>query len=162
MRSPIGTGVQSDGWVRRKSAQTIIADPDHLGNTSLHVCVMNSRPDSMRLLLAVPDTDPNIGGLGGYSPAAMACDRNEDECLRILLEAGIDVNQQDSAGWTLLHHAAVGRCQEAMAVLLEREKPGTKDPIVVDLENDSGQSPLMLACIKNDVVTIRRAHRRDV
>ena len=126
MRSPIGTGVQSDGWVRRKSVQAIIADKDRLGNAALHICVMNSRSECMRMLLAIPGTDANIAGLGGYSPAVMACDRNEAECLHILLEAGVDVNQQDCAGWTLLHHAAVGRCQEAMVVLLEREQPGTK------------------------------------
>ena len=28
MRSPIGTGVQSDGWVRRKSPYDIISDKD--------------------------------------------------------------------------------------------------------------------------------------
>lgn len=156
MRSPIGSGVQSDGWVRRKSVQTIIADRDDLGNTALHICVMSSRPECLSILLTMPDTDANIAGLGGYSPAAMACDRNEAECLRILLEAGVDVNQQDCAEWTLLHHAAVGRCQDAMAVLLEREQPGTENPIVVDLVNDTGHSPLMLACMKNDSTTIRR------
>ena len=156
MRSPIGTGMQSGTWVRRKSPQHIIADRDHLGNTSLHVSVANSRPECLEILLGVEGTDPNIPGQGGYSPAVVACDRNEVKCLRMLLEAGIDVNQQDEVGWSLLHHAAAAGSLSAIEVLLERELPGTEIPIIVDLVNYNGHSPCMLACINNDVEVIEK------
>lgn len=156
MRSPIGTGVQSDGWVRRKSAQHIISDTDHLGNAALHICIINNRIECLEILLNIEGTDPNLSGQGGYSPAVMACDKNEHECLRLLLDKGIDVNQQDDVGWTLLHHAAAARSLDAIAVLLEREQPGVAVPIVVDLANYNGHSPLMLACINNDVRVIEK------
>ena len=140
----------------KKSPQHIIVDRDHLGNTSLHVSVANSRPECLEILLGVEGTDPNIPGQGGYSPAVVACDRNEVKCLRMLLEAGIDVNQQDEVGWSLLHHAAAAGSLSAIEVLLERELPGTEIPIIVDLVNYNGHSPCMLACINNDVEVIEK------
>ena len=157
MRSPIGTGVQSDGWVRRKSSQDIISDKDHLGNAALHICAINGRVECLEILLNVEGTDANLPGQGGYSPAVMACDKNESQCLRLLLEkGGVDVNQQDDVGWTLLHHAAAAKSLDAISVLLEREQPGVENPVVVDLANHNGHSPLMLACINNDVQVIEK------
>ena len=157
MRSPIGTGVQSGSWVRRKSPQHIISDRDHLGNTSLHISISHSRPECLEILLSVEGTDPNLPGPGGYSPAVMACGKNEDKCLRMLLEMGVDVNQQDDVGWTLLHHAAAAKALGVITVLLEREYPEeTTTPIIVDLPNYNGHSPCMLACINNDVEVIEK------
>ena len=155
MRSPIGTGVQSDGWVRRKSVQNIIADKDHLGNAAVHICVNYRRPECLAKILEIDNVDPNLHGQGGYSPAVMACHNDEGACLRLLLEAGVDVNQRDDIGWTLLHHAAANRSQRALSVLLERETPGAKFPIVVDTINEAGHTPLMLACINDDEIAIK-------
>jgi ankyrin repeat protein len=86
--------------------------------------------------------------------------------MRQLMEAGIDVNQQDDVGWTLLHHAAAARSLDVISILMEREEPFTVDdlgnqyivefPILVDLANYTGHTALMLACTKNDTEVIEK------
>ncbi len=52
MRSPIYTGVQSDGWVQRKALLDIIDDRDAYGFGSIHVCVKNDRPEGSFTMLS--------------------------------------------------------------------------------------------------------------
>ena len=94
-------------------------------------------------MIAVPGVDKDLPGMGDYSPAVLAATKNEYTCLQHLVDAGIDVNQSDDTGWTLLHHTTAQDATEALHVLLRRRE------LLVDCLNSEGHTPLMLACIKN-------------
>lgn len=152
MRSPIYTGIQSSDWVMRKSAADIIASVDNLGNAAIHICVIHGRDALLKLLLEADDgnlIDIHQKGLGGYTAACMAASRNQVTCLQNLLEAGVDVNEQDVTQWSLLHHAASNRCMDVLDLLLQKEECA-RDPV-----NNTGHTPLMLVCMNNDIESIK-------
>jgi len=148
MRSPIYTGVQSDGWVRRKALLDVINDRDKYGFGSIHVCVKNDQPKALLRLMKIPGIDINLPGMGGYSAAVLACTEDASACLEILLGKGADPNQLDAFGWTLLHHCASEESLKCMQLLLLHRD------VHVDMENSKGYTPCQMACIKNHAVMI--------
>jgi ankyrin repeat protein len=147
MRSPIFTGVQN---VKRKSIQEIMNDRDQYGQGALHICIKELQVEALKRLLEVPGLDLNLGGMGNYSPAVLACTKNSGVCLELLLEHGVDPNQIDDTQWSLLHHCTAGNCDRALDTLLKRRD------VLVDQTNDGGYTPLMMACVKNSSGMIER------
>jgi ankyrin len=88
--------------------------------------------------------NPNLQGMGGYTPAAIACSNNQYECLCVLLDAKVDVNEIDESEWHLLHHCTSEGSKESLCELLSR------DGCLLDHVSDKGYTPLMIACIKGD------------
>ena len=149
MRSPIYTGVQSDGWVRRKALLDVINDRDKYGLGAIHICVKNNQAEALRLLMRIPGIDINLPGMGDYSATVLACTGDHVECLEILLAAGADANQVDAFGWTLLHHCASELSYKSLETLLLRKE------VHVDMENSKGYTPCHMVCIKNNAIMIR-------
>jgi ankyrin repeat protein len=80
--------------------------------------------------------EPNDGG--GLTPLIYATRSNDIESIKILLEAGVDINQVSGYGWSALLVATQNRYYKLGAFLLERGA----DP---NLANKGGWNPLYLA-----------------
>jgi len=85
------------------------------GHSSLLVAVLNQQPSVVEALLARSATvgrkDSDVDGM---SVLHAACQHDCLAVVKLLLEAGAPVNQQDRKGWTPLHFIAendfVGLC----------------------------------------------------
>lgn len=114
----------------------IAADPEAVreysgdGWTPLHLAAAFAGPDAVRLLLergaSVQATSRNPQRNQPLH-AALALGQ-ETGTIRLLLDAGADVNARQAGGFTALHSAAAAGRAEAVAVLLERgADPGPAD-----------------------------------
>jgi len=75
---------------------------------------------------------------GGITPMVLAARQNCLECIKVLLEAGADINQVTHYGWTPLLTATQNRHYKLGAYLLDHGA----DP---NIKNNGGWSPLYLA-----------------
>ncbi len=101
----------------------------YVGDTSLHLAAAGYRVEIVRMLLAA-GADPNAAMNHRHSgPLHYAADgyiigpawdpERQTETIKLLLEAGADVNAQDKNGAAPLHRAVRTRCAAAARVLLE-------------------------------------------
>ncbi|KAI2664573.1 NF-kappa-B inhibitor alpha [Labeo rohita] len=92
------------------------------GNTPLHLAVRELRTDCVRELTSCSRTPPvhlNITNYAGVSALHLAVHRGNCEILKMLLEAGADVNQRDlGSGRSPLHWAVEGQRSEVVELLL--------------------------------------------
>ena len=111
----------------------------YAGDTPLHMAAAGYRVEIAKLLLAV-GADVNAAGTHRHATALhYAADGNPERdtkrqvaMIRLLLEAGADIQAQDKNGATPLHRAVRTRCAEAVKYLLDagadttvRNKPGS-------------------------------------
>lgn len=82
---------------------------------------MANRRQAIALLVAEWPEQLNIVDFKRQSAAMFAAQQRDIETLRILLEAGADVNLQDYTGRTMLHSAVTGGSVECLAAVLERQ-----------------------------------------
>jgi ankyrin repeat protein len=82
------------------------------------------------------NTRPADGG--GLTPLIYAARANDLESVKVLLDAGVDVNQQTAYGWSALLVATQNRYYKLAAYLIERGAD-------VNLANNGGWVPLYLA-----------------
>jgi uncharacterized protein len=75
---------------------------------------------------------------GGLTPLTYAARANDLESVKVLLDAGVDVNQQTAYGWSALLVATQNRYYKLAAYLIERGAD-------VNLANKGGWVPLYLA-----------------
>ena len=116
--------LQDDMPVRKlPSLQLVILDfcaPEQATSEALLLACENNRVVEVEQLLQNP-LDPNRGGTGPPHvwPMYSAAARGYLEVVRLLLEAGADVNAEDQDGSTALMIAAHNRHLEVVRVLLE-------------------------------------------
>lgn len=116
-------------------AQISLAEAAHIGNERfIKLCCVNESPNSL--------------GEGRVSPLGMAAEAGHQGALRILFEAGWDVNFRDGHGRTPLFVAAAAG-QEAVAKMLL----GWKD-VNPDLPDNHGHTPLLEASRKEHLAII--------
>lgn len=82
---------------------------------------MANRRQAIALLVSEWPEQLNIVDFKRQSAAMFAAQQRDIETLRILLEAGADVNQQDYTGRTVLHSAVTGGSVECLAAVLEHQ-----------------------------------------
>lgn len=78
----------------------------------------------------------------GRNVLHLAAGRDDVETLRFLLDAGLDIEQEDSKGWSAIHYAALAATPRNLHFLLSSKavKPRARP---------HGWSPLHLACRRN-------------
>jgi len=113
----------------KNNADTTICDKDDLG--PLHMACKLGYVDVVRSLLAHPGIDPNIGnidcppenrpkGRAGLTPLYLATSHNNPECIKALLEAGVDPNSGITYfGWNPLVEASNQGGDECLRLLIE-------------------------------------------
>ena len=120
----------------------------YVGDTALHLAAAGYRVEIVRQLLTA-GADPNAtsnhrrsGPLhyasDGYVSGPEWDEKRQVKTIRVLLEAGAEINAQDKNGAAPLHRAVRTRCAAAVAFLL---KAGS-DPL---LKNKPGSTPFHLA-----------------
>lgn len=99
--------------------------------------------DEVRALLAA-GASPDKGAAIAHAA------RSENlEIIILLVEAGANINAQDSDGNTALHHAAQGEMHDIARYLL------TKCNALADIENDDEETPFDLAIHSDDTEMVR-------
>lgn len=138
---------------------------DSDGLAPLHLAVMGAHPKTTKILLQAESWD---GGLGSddkivsarktvsksSAALALAAKANATIIVKLLVEAGVDINYQDQNGETALHHAARLGHVQCVRVLLEGSD--TQETDVELAENMYGWTPLFVAAVegKTEVVEV--------
>ena len=145
-RSPLASAAQDAktqalAWLLSHGAQPDLAD-EH-GQTALMAACENSREPEMDLLLKA-GANPNAATHGHReSPLLMAAERGLDGALRMLIQAGADIEQGDGRGERPLARA-IRHSQKGAAALLIG--------LGANLESRDahGMTPLLVACVKGN------------
>lgn len=137
----VSDGIDSESW----------QDAD--GNAPLHLCVMNGHYRTTQVLLHMEHwlgsidekttTHKTVAKSG--ASLALATKSNFYNIVKLLVEAGVDINYQDEQGETALHIAARFGYEDCTKALLE----GSKDqkPNLEIAEKTYGWTPLFIACV---------------
>ncbi|CAF9932971.1 MAG: Glycerophosphocholine phosphodiesterase [Alectoria fallacina] len=159
-------------WGRFETSHRIDApfSQDADGYSPLHLSVIGGHPQTTRTLLEAEDWR----GANGRKAAvrkpvsksgevlALAVKANFVVIVKLLAEAGVDLDYQDDQGETALHVAARFGHTECAKILLE-ERDGQKADMEVT-ENSFGWTPLFIACVDGhiDIVRILIAAKADL
>lgn len=117
---------------------------DNDGVTPLMLLARNGKTDAALQLLKNPDIDISIRDNEGRKAIDYATSAGLRELVKALSLAGED--HADTYGNTTLHHACWKEQSEVVKVLLE------KDPSSVNKPNDEGESPLILAVRRSNLM----------
>ncbi|XJO71390.1 hypothetical protein BDV3_000915 [Batrachochytrium dendrobatidis] len=118
-----------------------IADKD--GATPLHYACVKNHGQCVSVLISDNRLYENyIRDSQGRTPIMWAVLKGYAEALRILLEAGVDPNEEDDKKTTALHICALGGHSHCASLLLEHGAS-------VDMQNSENRSPLFLATQHN-------------
>ena len=126
------------------------------GDSMILICCRNGQPDVLRLLLtqAEPAIVRHIAHIDGFSAILASTEANRPECIQVLHEYGIDLEQKTAddnailAGATSLHLASYYGRTEAMRMLLSLgANPNARDV--------RQQTPLHIAVIQGHPAIIK-------
>lgn len=117
---------------------------DNDGVTPLMLLARNGKTDAALQLLKVPEIDIGIKDNEGRMAIDYATSAGLRELVKALSQA--DGAHADTYGNTTLHHACWKEQSEVVKVLLER------DPAGVNKLNDEGESPLILAARRSNLM----------
>ena len=107
---------------------------DNEGNTPLHV-VSNKRVEIAKFLIRCGAKLEAVNHKG-ETPLQVAAREAKRDIVKLLIDLGANINTCDSAGNTLLHHAAEGGHVWLAELLMGNKK------LNVNIENTAGETPL--------------------
>ncbi len=119
---------------------------DNDGVTALMLLAQNGKTDAALKLLGNAEIDISIQDNEGRRAIDYATSAGLRELVKALSQA--DEDHADTYGNTTLHHACWNEQSEVVKVLLE------KDPAGVDKLNDEGESPLILAVRRSNLMIV--------
>lgn len=119
------------------------------GNTALMAALMKKREEVAEILIEA-GADINLWNRAGRTALHFAASNGCSGTLRTLLQKGADPNRQDIAGDTPLHDAIENKHDLCAAFLIAH------DGINLRICNRKGHSPLHLAAMKDDEITVSR------
>ena len=130
---------------------------DIIRNQPLHDAAATKEDNSavIQRLLDDPRVDISSADMSGSTPLHLAAIKGTSANIRVLLEAGADVNQRDRQGRTALSDAASFGHADSVATLLSDPRA---DPNVMD---SLGYTPLIWAVVKRQGATAARLLRGE-
>ncbi|PKS07852.1 hypothetical protein jhhlp_006460 [Lomentospora prolificans] len=91
------TASQAEGLIKSHPRYASVKDAD--GRLPIHWAASANSVDVVRLLVGLPDFDPDIQDDSGWSPFMIAANiKDSEEILSILLAKGADINQRNHNG----------------------------------------------------------------
>lgn len=131
------------------------------GCSPLHLGVIGGHPRTTRTLLEAEDwrgADDRKAAVRKHMSKsgevlALAVNANFVVIVKLLVEAGVDLDYQDDQGETALHIAARFGHAECATILLE-EHDGQKADMEI-AENSFGWTPLFIACVDGHIEIVR-------
>ena len=95
--------------------------PPHLADGITKISAHSEkRRKAMQMLLVEWPEQANLADFKGQTPLMLAANEGDVELVRLLLEAGANVDAQDYIGRTALHSAATGRSMKCVELILDR------------------------------------------
>ncbi|KAL9068741.1 MAG: hypothetical protein Q9157_006403 [Trypethelium eluteriae] len=92
---------------------------DGAGRNALHYCAITGSSAMAEVLLRDTRVEINIRAKGGQTPAVLAAMFGNAEVLQALIQAGADIEKEDSDGWVPLETALRRRHTKAAEVLIK-------------------------------------------
>lgn len=131
------------------------------GCSPLHLSVIGGHPRTTRTLLEAEDwrgADDRKASVRKHMSKsgevlALAVKANFVVIVKLLVDAGVDLDYQDDQGETALHIAARFGHTECAKILLE-ERDGQKADMEI-AENSFGWTPLFIACVDGHIEIVR-------
>ncbi|XP_014232054.1 uncharacterized protein LOC106655959 [Trichogramma pretiosum] len=118
---------------------------DESGLSHFHVACAFDCEDIVRKSLELGQ-DPNFPvQKTGYSPLHVALFHKSKNVTELLLRSGANPNVCDAHGWTALHYIRREHCQNDLAEMLFKLSDKKYQPLQVNVRNNAGDTPLMLA-----------------
>ncbi|OTA68801.1 ankyrin, partial [Hypoxylon sp. EC38] len=109
--------------------------------TALHLSVISSSPDILKILLEV-GCEPNVTGRDGIMPVHLCSYDGDQDMLRVLIEHGASTVAQDENMETIWHICAEWDSSEVLRALIEVDQD--RD-IALRLESSEGLTPISQA-----------------
>lgn len=124
-----------------------IDEPDDTGATPLLLATLKG---SLAICKMLCESGANINhfNTNGHNSVKYACSKKHIDLLIYLLDHGGDPNKRDNIGDGPLHRAASMEHHECLRILLTH--PKSKEIILIDSQNNQGNTALHLACECND------------
>lgn len=122
------------------------------GNTPLLLAVQNNYPVVVRLILGKDEVEVNLTDKAGWSPLLIACFSNHIESARLLIaDPRTDLNKRGYYGRSALHFACELGYDSILELLLQHDDR----PIQVNLQDQSGCTPLLLAVMNRHTTLVK-------
>jgi hypothetical protein len=125
--------------------------------TALHAAAASGNLSNLELLVSYCRDEYDVDAATSKTtktPLQIACRHGQLEAVRMLLDAGADVNKADTRGDTALH----GACHSGV-VAIARELCSRN--ACVDVINFAGQAPWSIACDTCNLALIRVVYHKD-
>jgi len=116
-----------------------------IGFTPLHYTSMLDHPDMTAILI---EKGVSLDTECIYTPLMDACEKGRNKIVRLLCEAGANLDPRDDRGATALNYATARGSSEIVQYLCDKGA-------ILDLENHERNTPLQLACINGDLKIVR-------
>ncbi|XP_075826903.1 uncharacterized protein LOC142848568 [Microtus pennsylvanicus] len=145
-RFQMAAGVGNVALVERliKSSEHHVNECDRRGRSPLHYASAHNHPNVVTLLSSNDCTDINMKDDEGCTPLIKAAQRDNVECLSILLRHGADPHIVDANGDAALHHAICRGNILVVSKLLEYN-------VDIKAKTEYGLTPYKLALLENQL-----------
>uniref|UniRef100_A0A6J0V738 Transient receptor potential cation channel subfamily A member 1 n=1 Tax=Pogona vitticeps TaxID=103695 RepID=A0A6J0V738_9SAUR len=122
---------------------------DELNATPLHHAAEQGQLELMQMIIDSSAEALNVTDSCGNTPLHWATKKNQTESVKLLLSRGANPNILNSNTMAPLHLAVQSLYNELVKIFIEHS---TTD---INLEGESGNTPILIACYKNNVEALK-------
>uniref|UniRef100_A0A8C4QZE1 Transient receptor potential cation channel, subfamily A, member 1a n=2 Tax=Eptatretus burgeri TaxID=7764 RepID=A0A8C4QZE1_EPTBU len=140
------------------------ADPNSLNSMHkgpLHIAIENNNLEVVKTFVSSPLMDVDFRGANAMTPAMLACSKNYDKILAVLIDNGAKICLKNQFGFFPIHIAALNGALKCFNIILSKaERKGyTAEEILnyadpcqnstLHIAIHSGNIPIIITCLQN-------------